>query len=366
MNLVYLLRMQSASPLQGLSSDGLPPPGITVQDLPLTYPLILEERSSNERLLSLQCWGQRLQFQWLYKPDWSFRAFQTQLKQLESSSSGLPPLLVSPYLDDQKIQYLIKHQLSGLDLSGNATLSVPGQLFIKVTGQPNRFRRQQEIQNPYQGKSSLVGRALLGKRRYDTSVELQDDIRARGGELSTALISRVLKALQEEVIVERVSAADREVLLLQPEKLLDELQQAWKSARKKTKTLWRGRVMQPTSTFLPVLFENACANGISTIMTGQGSASRYADITMENVTYLYADQVAPLLQGLQAEAGERFANLVILSSPDPSVTFDAQTDGQGIRWAAPLQTYLEMSTGDARMQQSAVPLREKILAGTTK
>lgn len=294
-----------------------------------------------------------------YKRGWSARDFSNALEQVRRMRVTYPalhPLVVLPYLDDDKLDALQRKDVSGLDLCGNAYLHVPNRWAARFTGRPNRFRADQTLRQPYAGKASLVGRTLLRRPAFPTASALLRDIERRGGSLSQALVSRALRELAEDLVVGERGAA--RVALLQPDKLLDRLGEAWKPLR--TTILWRGKIARPTAEFLPRLFENAREAHVRAVMTGLGSASRHASITMEDVAYVYADRDADLLANLDARPTERFANLEVRRTPDDAVYFDADEEA-GVRWASPVQTYLEMLGGDARTRDGARGLRKQLL-----
>jgi hypothetical protein len=168
-----------------------------------------------------------------------------------------------------------------------------------------------------------------------------------------------VKALRAELIL--VSEPGMRVRLIQPEKLLDRLAAAFRSPDLAEPLVCR--VALPTSELLPRLFQTGKAHGVRIAMTGLGSAARYAPISLDNIVRVYADQVDPLLMDLPVKPGERFANLEIHASQDPLAYFDPERDEQGVVWASPVQTYLEMMhAGDARLQEGSQHLRRQILS----
>ena len=49
------------------------------------------------------------------------------------------PMLVTPYLREAQLEELRQQQVSGIDLSGNGVITIPGKLFVYRTGKPNKF-----------------------------------------------------------------------------------------------------------------------------------------------------------------------------------------------------------------------------------
>lgn len=301
----------------------------------------------------------------VYKSDWTERSFldaKTQIMK-KTKSAQMTTLMILPYLSEKHLQELLDAGLNGLDLCGNAIIKTTNE-FVWLSGKINKFRINQSLKNPYAGKSALVGRMLLEQPVFRKLEDFENAINLRGAQLSIAMISRVLKELRAEIIVD--SWHGNKIYLLQPEKLLDRLEETWKSTAKQSITLWRGKISQSINTFLPKIFANANNANLRAVMTGVGSVSHYSNVGMENIAYVYAHAVEPLLSNLDAQSTEFFPNLEIRRPPNETTYFDAYTDNDGIHWASLLQTYLEMRNDDIRLQQSAIPLRQRLLEETFK
>jgi hypothetical protein len=137
-----------------------------------------------------------------------------------ADARGLYPLVVVPYLSDESLALLQDERVSGLDLSGNGIIEVPGRWRFLQRGYPNRYPRKHRSREPYRGKSALVGRALLARPRYEAVGEVHKEIERRGGTLSLSQVSKVLSALEDDLVIRKTSG---EIRLLQPAKLLDAL-----------------------------------------------------------------------------------------------------------------------------------------------
>ncbi|WP_299429355.1 hypothetical protein [uncultured Meiothermus sp.] len=294
-------------------------------------------------------------FAYVYRPDWTTRSFEAALEHANAVPSAYP-MVVLPYLSDEKLKLLAAAQVSGLDLCGNALILVPGRWLLRYSGRPNRFKNPQSLKDPYRGKSAMVARALLERPAFRTVQDLHRYILERGGELSQPLVSRSLEQLRQDVVVG--SQGPYRIYLLQPERLLDRLVEGW--GRVRAKTLWRGRVRH--SDLLPVLFANARRKGVRIAVTGAGSASRHAgNLTGGTLIQLYAEGVEALIGGLETIHEDPFPNLELRSPPDPSVFFDLEPGSDGTLWASAVQTYLELHWGDARQKEGAARLRVDIL-----
>ena len=77
---------------------------------------------------------------------------------------------------------------------------------------------------------------------------------------------------------------------------------------------------------------------------------------------VYCESVSELLDllGTDVKPGERFANLELCETADPTVYFDVRRSG-GVPFASPIQAYIELATGDKREQDTSSQIRSLIL-----
>ena len=80
---------------------------------------------------------------------------------------GRLPMVLLPHISESTAERLQAEGVSGLDFSGNVAVTVPGEWLVVRTGRPNRYPSSQPIKHVYEGKSALVGRALLGRPEYE-------------------------------------------------------------------------------------------------------------------------------------------------------------------------------------------------------
>lgn len=356
-----------------LTNKQEPPDQLASLDLPALGPVPLTWLETEPRLadqmqadgrLSARIGGRTLTYVVEYKSSWNERSFQAAIEQARRYASASPPdlpLVVLPYLNDAHLNQLTAAGVSGLDLCGNAYLTDGQNWLLFITGRPNRFKTAQPLKSPYWGQAGLVARTLLVQPTFPDAQALRAGLLARGGTASQPVVSRALTVLRNDLIVS--NARKSEVRLLDPKRLLGRLADEW-GRKGQAKVLWRGRMVGSPQEFMPELFAEARHLGVRLGVTGLGSATRYASLATENVAYLYADRPGELLPSLAKLGGEetrRFPNLEIRTAPDEGVFFNLRPDAQGVGWAPPVQTYLELQSGDARLQQGADGVEQQVI-----
>lgn len=140
--------------------------------------------------------------------------------QRAAKSIELRPMVVMPYLSARQLRMLEAENMSGLDLCGNGIVQVPGKIFVYRTGQPNAFPASSRIRNVYQGSSSIVARVFLLRPRYSTVGRVLKEVERCGGNVSMSTVSKVLKALEQDLMIRRKG---RGSCLIQPRELLEKL-----------------------------------------------------------------------------------------------------------------------------------------------
>ncbi|HYT93332.1 MAG TPA: hypothetical protein VEL76_31740 [Gemmataceae bacterium] len=284
------------------------------------------------------------------------------------------PLLLVPYLSEERLAELEAAGVSGVDLCGNGVVVVPGELLVLRSGAPNRFRWEGTIKNVYRKESSLAARIFLLVREFGSVGAVLEEIQRRGGELTLSTVSKVCKALEADLIIRRELRPPRvkrspilpwggqvplaqPLRLLQPEKLLDLL------AANYTPPQISGRYTGKCE-FAPMVLREQLAgwaegSGVRIALTGASSVEAYAVMAREPVQAFYCSDVEEVLRSLGDNVREtdRFANVAFLETSDGLAYFDRRP---GLV-ASPVQTYLELVSGDKRERETAEQVRRVIL-----
>lgn len=271
-----------------------------------------------------------------------------------AEETGREPLLVVPYLNDDWLSFLRSEGMNGIDLGGNGWIQVPGRWSWFQRGFPNRFPEPTRARAPYRGKSALVGPVLLSRPRFDSIGDVRDEIQRRGGSLSLSQVSKVLSALEDDLVVRK--GADG-VRLIQPERLLDSLADGYRLPE----------------TVKEVTFKADLDADLFTTLTGRARATKARLAAYDPARYVIAPEPSerllvyveprgfPSLADVpQAEPARRFPNLSIRAVKDPLVFFDTEEEN-GFSWCSRLETYLQLMQGGKREREIAAPLRKEIL-----
>jgi hypothetical protein len=312
-------------------------------------------KKSADLVLTIQWENQRRKFVAECKGQSAPSYLAGAIEQVRAYSAARPdllPLVIVPYLGPKSLERLIAAGVSGLDLCGNGVINVPGEWFIFRTGEKNRFPSSQPIKNIYRGTSSIVARVFLLRPNYRSVSEVLEEIIKRKGEVSLSTVSKVLKALQEDLIISRNDS----IRLLQPERLLEQLQNSYR--RPWTKPRLQGKIGHVQNLMLKA--SEVADNNKALI--ARRSQTPYVVLPSSNeITSLYVSSSSPFLKEFDFEETSRFPNVEFLETNDPTVYFDRRKPGP-IPFISPLQAYLELSKGGKREQEAAEPLRADILA----
>lgn len=298
-----------------------------------------------------------------YKRQWTPKMLAAAVAQAQqyARQSGLLPLVVVPYLSEEWLLELEERGVSGLDLCGNGVIIVPGKYTVFRSGKPNRFTTSAPIKNVYRGATSLAARALLLQPTFATVNALSEFILSRGGVVSRASVSKALQGMEEDLMISRRNGVIR---VLQPDMLLGLLARNFQTVEPMREIV--GRIPLPLPELRQALASKAKTRTIAVCATGVSSALRYATLAMEDTAALYCEDAESLIEGLSFEETKRFPNLRLIETRDPLAFFDARPDQDGYPWASPIQTYLEMATGEPRLKQSAEAVRDAILRAATE
>jgi hypothetical protein len=270
-----------------------------------------------------------------------------------ATGKGLP-MVIAPYLSPKSLQRFLDEQVSAMDLGGNAVILVPGRMAVFRTGAPNKYPASREIKSIYEGKSSLVPRVFLLRSGFGSVTEIMEEIKAREGEISLGTVSKVLKGLEDDLVVRKEPAIE----VLQPDRLLENLVESYATdrvkARKSTEvkldigpdTLWRLR--------------RICDDqGLRCVSGTMGSRD---PVPESGPLDIYVEDLDRVLGALELTPVNRFATARFLESRDDRVYFDRR-DREGFYWLSPVQRYLELAVAGKREREQGVALRDLILGG---
>lgn len=286
---------------------------------------------------------------------------RSTLKELERKAdqvrcymdNGDLPLVAVPYLSSQMLQYVEENELSALDLCGNGIVQVPGRLFVKRSGEPNKFPDTRPLQNAYGGRSAMVARLFLVRPEFESVTALWAAVTEAGEALGLPQVSKALSRLQDDLIVEKTPKGLR---LLDPLRLLDKLARSWKEPLMTRRFV----VMERSGPLASFLGEEA---DLHWALAGTSSVSRYTAFSQGAAPRVVVSNIGVAQKALGAvpEPVPNFADFELCEAREPGYFFAPQVDADGMRWASPVQTWLELQAGDARQQEAARDVRRQIL-----
>lgn len=273
-----------------------------------------------------------------------------------ADATKLQPMIIVPYLTDRSLDMLAGRGVSGLDLSGNGLAIVPGVLFLRSSGKPNRYPESQPSRFAYRGATSIVPRVFLIQRAFESVGAIKQEIAARGGAVALSTVSKALARMTEDVLVQRTANA---ITLVQPDTLLDKLRESFEPPpRLATASIRWGNLGE--------LFRrvNADTKAPRLVLSGASSQERYTAGRRSDTPAAWCGNLAEIrsLAGDLWQESERFGNLTVVQTKDRTPLFDSRRDKSGIVYASPVQTYLELAAGDKRDQEAAAEMRQSILA----
>lgn len=318
--------------------------------------------------------NQRYEFAAEFKSRNSPRIFEDALPRLERAAKrlNLLPMFVAPFLQESQLNELQQRGISGIDLCGNGVVAVPGELLVYRTGYPNQFRDSAPTKYAYRGATSLAARAFLCRSNYQSLYDIDQEINARGGHVALSTISKALKRLESDLIVDRTEAGIR---LRQSDKLLEQLGNSFTAPKvTKTMTLSLSKRFADTQRILPKQLRSRAIQGLANLprpkladarvaLSGRSSVEAYAVMGRQDGLVLYTSSIDRLIDvwGELVEPTSRFVDFELQQTDDPTVYFDVRTK-ENLPYASPIQVYLECLTGDKREQETAMQLKRLILS----
>lgn len=230
---------------------------------------------------------------------------------------------------------------------------VPDELFVYRFGEKNKFPSNAPIKNVFRGTSSIIPRVFLARAEYQSVTEVLEEILERGGKTTIATVSKVLKTLEEDLLISRKEG----IRLLDSKGLLNNLRENYQRPAIERKMI--GKVGNLDNTLIR-LSENSAENKI---LYAIDKPRRYAVMgTDSSATRVYTENISSSLLETDFTETSRFPNLEIIQTSDQTVYFDRRYEmATGAYYTSPLQVYLELATGGKREKETAEQIEEGLL-----
>ncbi len=286
------------------------------------------------------------------------------LLKLLSPPKGYQPMLFLPFLNEGQLQELEQEGISGIDLCGNGVVVVPGEFAVFRSGQKNRFSSSTPIKNIYRKNSSMVGRVFLVRSGYDAVQDICSEVNRQNvlvnrwdkRPMSLSTVSKALKTLEEDLIIERKAI----IRLLQPDKLLEKLSENYVSPKITERVRLKVPEGKGNGTIRELLLKQSKELNLPIVAAGTSSVAQFAVMQRGDLLSVYCPRLERLLERLPGNPSDRFPNLELVETEDETVYFDARQK-EDFWWASPVQVYLELMTSDKRDIETAEQVKSFLL-----
>jgi hypothetical protein len=277
-----------------------------------------------------------------------------------AAGADILPMVIVPYLNEERIERLSEEGVSGLDLCGNGLVMVPGRLLLRRSGQPNLYPESRPSRFAYRGATSQVPRAFLRRGEYASVGRIKEEIDRADGSVALSTVSKALARMADDLVIDR---SDDRIALLQAEKLLESLAEDFISPKAERRASVK-LDMTLAELFRRVGGASASATPARIVLTGSSSQDRYSAGVRGDAPAVYVKDLDAVRRALGEswQPTERFAGLTVIETLDPTPFFDSRRAEDGVRFASPVQTYLELATSnDKRDAEMAQQILSRIL-----
>jgi hypothetical protein len=335
---------------------------------PLSISLVRSEFMLGTRevdaLLEVSWQGRSAMFAAEMKASSTPKTLQMAVDQITSTDlpAGTYPMVIVPHLREDGLRMLEACKVSGIDMCGNGVVICDDFMAFR-SGKPNRYKSTSSIKNVYARNSSMVARALLCKPSFPAVQALLNEVNARNllvrkyarKPMSQSTVSKCLKSLEEDLIVTRKNS----IRLLQAEKLLTALAENYSRPMTTMKVSCKAK----DGDTMDALARGADRASLPVVLSGVSSVNRYAVMQRGDVLQVYCPNVATLLEQSVLVETKRFPDIELMEVSDESVFFDSREENvPGVWSASPVQTYLELMSGDKRDKETADQVKDFILS----
>lgn len=109
-------------------------------------------------------------------------------------------------------------------------------------------------------------------------------------------------------------------------------------------------------------WERLAKGSFRAVVTGDSSAGHYRVLSGQDKLTLYVDDLERASECLEVSIGPLFPNIELIEEQSVLFYFDARLQ-ENIRWASPIQTWLELSHSGPREREAAQQLQPFLRKG---
>ncbi|RDV37687.1 hypothetical protein DV096_11225 [Bradymonadaceae bacterium TMQ3] len=318
-----------------------------------TFEPTIAGESTADVVFTLQWRGRTLSFMGELKSSATPRSMMQAMERTQYPGGGespetLPALLL-PYLSPGIVEQLERADVSAFDLNGNFFIQSPDFVAIRVD-RPNAYPTSRDIKKIYTYNSSIVGRFLLRKNRtFEQVNEIYESIQELGGGISLSTLSKVLKGLADDILIEKEFGAIR---VLQAQELMQNLIDGYRPPRVREE--WKLKLPDDISAQRKIF--NMALGEEGWMWSGESSAPAYVATTSPALGKVFTPKHLSTNNPLQEFESQRFYNVILQQTDDAYVYFDRRD-----KLASPIESCLALSQLDKRERQIAGQIKYSIL-----
>lgn len=277
-----------------------------------------------------------------------------QISEIKASyKKGSIPLIVVPYMGKSGMDFCQDHDLSWVDLSGNAHIKAP-RLLIHVEGRQNRFKKVGRPANVFAPKSARIVRQLLIEpgKSYN-----QRELSQITG-LDEGHTSRIVRRLEELNLIDRDDQGS--LRPSDPDQLLDAWLETYDFSQHQ---IIRGHIAARTGEELLKRMSRTLADQrIDYAATGLAGAWQYTHFAMFRLaTFFLAEPPGKnLFDLLHFREDDHGANTWLVVPNDNGV-FHGSSTCDDIVCVHPVQIYLDLKWHPERAKEASEMVRKECL-----
>ncbi|MGA9193360.1 MAG: type IV toxin-antitoxin system AbiEi family antitoxin [Anaerolineales bacterium] len=260
-------------------------------------------------------------------------------------------MLIAPFISTRAASICKQAGIGYVDFAGNCSIAFRN-VYIRVDGQPNPFRRDRTLLSLFAPKASRVLRVLLNDRT-DRAWKVKE--LSREASVSIGHVSNVKRLLEERELVR-----SREVgfSLIDPETLLMEWSDNYSYRENRIEDFYSLGSVDDIENELAQAAEKL---EVEFALSGFSGASRLAPaVRYQRVMAYLSGRISQIAYHTSLKSVESGANVTILEPYDEGVFYGAERF-DGVSVVSPVQIYLDVKGFRGRGEEAAEALLEQVI-----
>lgn len=268
------------------------------------------------------------------------------LREMKEDSYGI---FIAPFISPESADICKNNNIGYADFAGNCYISF-SNVFIQKEGNPNLYKKEQDLKSLFSPKSERLLRVLLNSGSKEWKVAGL----SKAADISYGLVSKVKRNLMDREWVESETIGFQ---LVKPFELLNAWVENYTYRRNNVREYYS---LLGISEIEAAIIASAQQTNIRVGLTGFSGGTRIAPAVRYQRVMAYVEDSDKIAASMELKEVSSGANVLLLDPYDEGVFYGSQLVGND-QIVSPIQIYLDLMSISGRGEEAGEVIMEQVI-----